>query len=84
MLDQLIATAPTDSPGLELAVDSLREAGRTPIERSFAGLELWQIEKQAIESTIIACGGSIPKAAKMLGVSPSTIYRKREAWETRA
>ena len=42
--------------------------------------ELWQIERDAIEDTIAACGGSVPRAAKMLGVSPSTIYRKRENW----
>lgn len=42
--------------------------------------ELWQIERDAIECTIAACGGIIPKAAKILAVSPSTIYRKRESW----
>ncbi|WP_282604558.1 sigma-54 dependent transcriptional regulator [Pelagibius sp. Alg239-R121] len=46
-----------------------------------AGLKLWQIEKQAIEATIAACGGSIPKAATQLGISPSTIYRKKESWD---
>ena len=44
------------------------------------GRELWQIERDAIEDTISSCGGSVPKAAKLLGVSPSTIYRKRESW----
>ena len=49
--------------------------------RPFPGArELWQIERDAIEDTIAACGGSVPRAAKMLGVSPSTIYRKRESW----
>ncbi len=42
--------------------------------------ELWKIERSAIERAIESCGGSIPRAAKLLGVSPSTIYRKREAW----
>ena len=42
--------------------------------------ELWRIERSAIERAIDSCGGSIPKAAKLLGVSPSTIYRKKEAW----
>jgi two-component system repressor protein LuxO len=49
----------------------------------FAG-ELWRIEKHAIESAIAACRGSIPQAARLLGVSPSTIYRKREAWQSMA
>ena len=44
------------------------------------GEELWRIERAAITSTIAWCGGSIPRAAKILGISPSTIYRKRESW----
>jgi two-component system repressor protein LuxO len=47
---------------------------------AIAQAELWKIERSAIERAINACGGSIPKAAKLLGVSPSTIYRKKEAW----
>ena len=42
---------------------------------------LWLVEKQAIEEAIERCGGSIPRAADALGVSPSTIYRKKQAWE---
>jgi DNA-binding NtrC family response regulator len=61
--------------GLDLA-----GLGHVEPARSFVGKELWQIEKDAIESTIAACGGSVPRAAKVLGVSPSTIYRKRENW----
>lgn len=41
---------------------------------------LWQIEKEIIERVIELCGGSIPKAAALLEVSPSTIYRKRQSW----
>ena len=42
---------------------------------------LWQIEKQVIEQTIEHCNGNIPKAAALLEISPSTIYRKRQQWE---
>ena len=42
---------------------------------------LWLVEKQAIEEAIERCGGSIPRAADALGVSPSTIYRKKQSWE---
>ncbi|MCC9626016.1 sigma-54 dependent transcriptional regulator [Thalassospira sp. MA62] len=42
---------------------------------------LWLVEKQAIEEAIARCGGSIPRAADALGVSPSTIYRKKQGWE---
>jgi two-component system repressor protein LuxO len=41
---------------------------------------LWQVEKNAIESAILFCDGNIPKAAAMLEVSPSTIYRKKLGW----
>ncbi len=42
---------------------------------------LWLTEKETIERAIERCGGNIPKAAAMLEVSASTIYRKRQAWE---
>ncbi|MDP2697487.1 sigma-54 dependent transcriptional regulator [Thalassospira sp.] len=44
-------------------------------------IPLWQVEKQAIENAIEQCGGSIPRAAEALGVSPSTLYRKKQSWE---
>ncbi len=44
------------------------------------GRPLAEIERAVIEATIASEGGSIPRAAKVLDVSPSTIYRKREGW----
>ncbi len=44
-------------------------------------LPLWEIEKNAIEDAIARCAGNIPRAAALLEVSPSTIYRKRALWE---
>jgi two-component system repressor protein LuxO len=38
--------------------------------------------REAIECAIKRCGGSIPKAAAALTVSPSTLYRRIQAWET--
>jgi two-component system repressor protein LuxO len=46
-----------------------------------AGKPLWLIEKEAIEAAIAACDGNVPKAAGLLEVSPSTIYRKKQSWE---
>jgi two-component system repressor protein LuxO len=34
-----------------------------------------------IEAAIERFAGSIPRAAQALGISPSTIYRKRESWQ---
>ncbi|CCQ12011.1 COG2204: Response regulator containing CheY-like receiver, AAA-type ATPase, and DNA-binding domains [Pseudoalteromonas luteoviolacea B = ATCC 29581] len=42
---------------------------------------LWLIEKRYIERAIDICHNNIPKAAAMLDVSPSTIYRKIKSWE---
>ena len=44
------------------------------------GKSLKQIEQIVIEQVITNMGDSVPKAAKKLDVSPSTLYRKREAW----
>ena len=53
-----------------------------PAMRSdLTGLTLAQVERLVIEASIARNGGSIPRAAQELDVSPSTIYRKREAWE---
>ena len=38
------------------------------------------IERDVIEAVIESCNGSVPKASRILQLSPSTIYRKREAW----
>jgi two-component system repressor protein LuxO len=51
---------------------------------SLTGLTLEEIERIAIENAIDQAGGSLPVAARMLGVSPSTLYRKRERWLTRS
>lgn len=42
---------------------------------------LWLVEKRYIEQAIDACDNNIPKAAALLDVSPSTIYRKIKSWE---
>ncbi|KGB83455.1 MAG: sigma-54-dependent Fis family transcriptional regulator [Confluentimicrobium sp.] len=44
------------------------------------GMTLAEIEQLVIEETISRHGGSVPKAARVLDVSPSTLYRKRESW----
>lgn len=60
-------------------------AGPAPVNAldALMGLSLAEIERQVIEHAISTHGGSIPKAARMLEVSPSTIYRKRESWKGR-
>ncbi len=38
------------------------------------------MERRYIEHAIDSCGGNLQEAARKLGISPSTIYRKKEAW----
>lgn len=47
---------------------------------TLVGQPLAEVERQFVEATITACDGSVTRAAAMLAVSPSTLYRKREAW----
>ena len=51
--------------------------------QSLVGMPIAMVERGLIEATIEACEGSVPKAARILDVSPSTLYRKREAWTGR-
>ncbi|GAA3864783.1 DNA-binding response regulator [Celeribacter arenosi] len=46
----------------------------------FKGMTLAQIERTAVQAAIEDARGSIPKAARALNVSPSTLYRKLESW----
>ncbi|MBO8086110.1 MAG: sigma-54-dependent Fis family transcriptional regulator [Marichromatium sp.] len=43
---------------------------------------LWRVEREAIERAIAHCDGNIPRAAALLEVNPSTLYRKRQAWQS--
>lgn len=49
--------------------------------QKLVGLSFDEIERAIIEATIDRCEGSLPKAADMLKLAPSTLYRKREAWD---
>ena len=41
---------------------------------------LWLVEKEAIQAAIEASEGNINRAASLLEVAPSTIYRKMQGW----
>ncbi|MBN9316908.1 MAG: hypothetical protein J0I99_14295 [Devosia sp.] len=45
-----------------------------------AVLPMWRQEQKIIEDAIESFGGNIALAAQALELSPSTIYRKRQAW----
>ena len=44
-------------------------------------IKLSDMERQYVERAITLCDGNIQLAARKLGISASTIYRKKEAWD---
>ncbi len=91
-IDQLISIlrdAVVLNDAVLLSVDMLPSnlrnlgGGDLPVGQSdpmgLIGKTLAEIERWAIEETISRSEGSIPKAARILGVAPSTLYRKRAA-----
>ena len=78
---------PVDAGRLRLAVLAAALAASAPpsvgVTTDPAAIRpLAVVEREAIESALIACGGNIPRAAAALGVSPSTLYRKKQAWDS--
>jgi len=47
------------------------------------GTSLAELEREIIEATIRRCNNNVTEAASVLGVSPSTLYRKRSSWVPR-
>lgn len=54
--------------------------GALPDLDGLIGRSLAEIERLVIEETIARYGG-VPRAARVLDVSPSTLYRKRATWD---
>jgi len=79
-------------PPIDTALSEIEVISRTQeIKRSLPGLDepgsrvvkpLAEVEKETIEKAIEICDGNVPQAAAMLEVSPSTIYRKKQAWDS--
>ena len=70
-------------PPLDQLIPTARACGSQPLLMAEPEGEIrpmWLLEKEIIERAINQCGGNIPQAASLLELSPSTIYRKRQAW----
>lgn len=64
------------------SASSYRSA-QTPRSNDGLSIEpLWLTEKRAIQAAIDLCDGNINKAAGLLEVAPSTIYRKIQSWKS--
>lgn len=70
------------SDGAHAPVAAAAPEAPTPVASGKSGIRpLWISEREIIEAAIAACDGNIPRAAAFLEISPSTIYRKKQAWE---
>jgi DNA-binding NtrC family response regulator len=63
------------------SIATLAVAPRPGMTAASSVKPLWLVEKEAIEEAIALCNGNIPRAAALLEVNPSTIYRRKAEWE---
>jgi two-component system repressor protein LuxO len=73
MLPPLAAAVPVVAPAIAPA------AAPTPASTEI--MPLADMERAYVERAIALCDGNIQLAARRLGISASTIYRKKEGWE---
>lgn len=67
--------------GHQASVPARSEAAQAPAAGSRTVIEpLWVQERRIIEAALDACEGNVGQAAAALGISPSTIYRKKQGW----
>lgn len=55
-----------------------------PAMTGLIGRSLSEIERIVIEATLAHFDGSVPRAARVLELAPSTLYRKIENWKSQA
>ncbi len=70
-----------------MATSSLPETSPPPasnhIERRSRIEPLWLVEQKAIQEAIALCDGNVNRAAGLLEVAPSTLYRKMQSWKAK-
>jgi two-component system repressor protein LuxO len=72
--------APTPEAATTLTAASPVSRSESKLDKRRAIEPLWMVEKRAIDGAIAACDGNINRAAGLLEVAPSTLYRKRQSW----
>jgi DNA-binding NtrC family response regulator len=75
-----IESEPADNVQENESASRERDAGSD--STSDAIRPMLDIEREAIERAIELCRGNVPKAAALLGISTSTIYRKKQIWSS--
>ena len=81
MLPESLLGQDNGSVPLLTAQGSPAPAPNGPGLDALIGRPLAEVERLVIEATLQKCRGSVPKAARLLDLSPSTLYRKLEAWK---
>ena len=78
-VEQIVQQEPIAIPqemSLEAASNTITNGAPSPIR------PMWQIERETIQNAIDFCDGNVLNAAVLLELSPSTVYRKKQAWES--
>jgi len=81
LLPPPLNSALNDSEIASLVRNTSTTDNLAPSEENNEIRPLADVERETIERAIELCDGNIPKAAALLDVSPSTIYRKKQGWE---
>lgn len=75
------ARTPTATPlAAAEATSAVQDVGSAIDALLGTKMSLAEIERLLIEAAISNFKGSVPRAARQLDLSPSTVYRKRETW----
>lgn len=72
---------PTEAPAPATMAAGAAEVAAAPATARDVVEPLWLVEKRAIEEAIAACDGNVNRAAGLLEVAPSTVYRKLQSWK---
>lgn len=78
---EAVSYVAAENEGAPAQVEAASPPGGIASTRPEALLPLWKIERDAVTRTLDACGGDVQKAAVVLEISASTIYRKLQAWQ---
>lgn len=77
MLPDIVA----DEGGFTPPPATLAPLTQEPALEALIGRPLAEIERIVIEATLARFDGSVPKAARVLELAPSTLYRKLDGWK---
>ncbi len=81
MLDESLASSLNQSSLTGSSLNDVASASAAVGEISACVTPLHEVERITIENAVKSCEGNVVKAASLLEVSPSTLYRKIQSWK---